>query len=328
AALLRWFDREKRELPWRGTRDPWTVWISEVMLQQTTVQTVLPRFPGFLERFPTVESLARADLDSVLAAWSGLGYYARARNLHSAARIVVEEHGGRIPDDTAALRRLPGIGDYMAQAIAAIAFGRRTVPVEANVRRVVSRVEASEATPEAAARLVSPRRPGDSIAALFDLGQTICRPRKPACARCPLRGGCRARSLDAVDRFPSRRAVRALRPLYRCVAAAVSPSGRILVRRRPAGFLAGMWELPGVESDVLSRARERFRRRFRPLAAPFSSVEQPIAGRRVRIEIYAAPAPARRPGDRWLTPAEIEASASPSLTKKIVRRVSAQRRGA
>jgi A/G-specific adenine glycosylase len=240
----------------------------------------------------------------------------------------VERRGGRIPEDSRELAELPGIGGYMAQAIAAIAFGRPAVPVEANVRRVVSRLDAAAATPEAAARLVSPRRPGDSVAALFDLGQTICRPRKPDCGRCPLRRACRALALGAVERFPARRAARPLRPFYRCVAAAVSRSGRILVRRRPEGFLAGMWELPGVESEVLSQARERFRRRFRPVGAPLSTVEQPIAGRRVRVEIYSAPAPSRRPGDRWLTPQEIEASASPSLTKKIARRVSRGRRGA
>jgi len=125
ASLLAWFDREKRELPWRGTRDPWAIWVSEVMLQQTTVQTVLPRYPKFLKRFPTVETLARARLDTVLAAWSGLGYYARARNLHRAARTVVEEHGGKIPEDPEVLRGLPGIGAYMAQALSAIAFDRK-----------------------------------------------------------------------------------------------------------------------------------------------------------------------------------------------------------
>ncbi|HKB71403.1 MAG TPA: A/G-specific adenine glycosylase [Thermoanaerobaculia bacterium] len=323
ASLLAWFDREKRELPWRGTRDPWAIWVSEVMLQQTTVQTVLPRYPKFLKRFPTVETLARARLDTVLAAWSGLGYYARARNLHRAARTVVEEHGGKIPEDPEVLRGLPGIGAYMAQALSAIAFGRPALPVEANVRRVVSRIEAADVTPEAVARLVSRKRPGDSIAALFDLGQIVCRPRNPACGACPLARSCRARARGIVDRFPPRRTARPARPLYRCVAAAVSENGRILVRRRADGFLAGMWELPGVEADVLSVARARFRSRFRAAGrALLGTVEQPIAGKRVRVEIYSTPAPASRPGDRWMTAAEIEASASPSLTKKIARRVS------
>ena len=293
------------------------------MLQQTTIQTVLPRYAAFLRRFPTVRSLARADLDTVLAAWSGLGYYARARNLHRAARIVVERHGGRIPEDPADMRRLPGIGEYMAQALAAIAFGRRSLPVEANVRRVVSRLEAADVTPDGVARLVSARRPGDSVAALFDLGQILCRPRNPACGACPLRRRCRARKLGTVDRFPSRPASRPARPFFRCAAAVLSPDGRILLRRRASGWLAGMWELPGVEGDSLADVRAQFRDRFRSAERrPAATVEQPIAGRKVRVEVYRAPRAPRTDGDRWMTAAQVEEAAAPSLTKKIVRRLS------
>jgi A/G-specific adenine glycosylase len=317
--LLGWFDRENRKLPWRGTTDPYAIWISEVMLQQTMVQTVLPRFRPFLRRFPTIRALSRAPLDDVLAAWSGLGYYARARNLHRAAAIVVARHGGRLPAGLAELRALPGMGDYMSKAVAAIAFGTRTFPVDANIRRVVSRLYATEVPEEALPAVVSPRRPGDSIAALFDLGQTICRPRNPACGACPFRTSCRAFSLGAVGDFPARPARTRLRPFHRCVAAVVADDGRLLLRRRAAGFLSGMWELPGAEGKSLSSARAAFRRHF-PTAElrPVSVVEQPIAGRRVRVEIYRARETEHR-GDRWMTPAEVERSASPSLTKKIAR---------
>jgi A/G-specific adenine glycosylase len=324
--LLRWFDREKRELPWRGTKDPYAIWVSEVMLQQTTVQTVLPRYRPFLRRFPTIRALAKANLDDVLAAWSGLGYYARARNLHRAANLVVERHGGRLPDDLEALRALPGMGKYMSQAVAAIAFGRSTLPMDANIRRVVSRLFASDDPESRLAEVISPARPGDSIAAIFDLGQTICRPRDPDCPSCPIETGCRARASGSTSDFPPRPARAPLRPFYRCAAAVVS-RGRILMRRREQGWLAGMWELPGEEADRLAEARARFRRRF-PTAArrPADVVEQPIAGRRVRVEIYPAPGIPRGARDRWMTLSEIEGSASPSLTKKIVRRNSPDRR--
>jgi A/G-specific adenine glycosylase len=323
--LLAWFDREKRELPWRGTKDPYAIWVSEIMLQQTTVQTVLPRYRPFLRRFPTIRSLAKASLDEVLAAWSGLGYYARARNLHRAARLVVERHRGRLPDDLEALRALPGMGEYMAKAVAAIAFGRSTLPMDANIRRVVSRLFASDDPASRLAEVISPARPGDSIAAIFDLGQTICRPRDPDCPACPVERVCRARASGSTSDFPSRAARAPLRPYYRCAAAVLS-RGRILMRRREKGWLAGMWELPGEEADRLAVARARFRRHF-PEAAPLpvATIEQPIAGRRVRVEVYPAPGAPRGARDHWMTAAEIEGSASPSLTKKIVRRISQRR---
>lgn len=320
--MLRWFDREKRELPWRGTKDPYAVWVSEVMLQQTTVQTVRPRFRPFLRRFPTIRALARAPLEDVLAAWSGLGYYARARNLHRAAALVVERHGGRLPDDVDALRALPGVGDYMAQAVASLAFGRPTTPIEANVRRVVSRLSAAPVSPALVGALVSPRRPADSLAALFDLGQTVCRPKNPACPRCPIASACRARAEDRIAEFPSRAIRSPLRPWYRC-AAAVFRGGRFLFRRRPAGWLAGMWELPGEEAASLAAARALFRKRFPGAeSTPEAVVVQPIAGRRVRVEVYTVGAVSVHVGDRWMTAAEIESGAAPALTKKIVRGIS------
>jgi A/G-specific adenine glycosylase len=287
------------------------------------VQTVLPRYAKFLRRFPTVGALARARPDAVLTAWSGLGYYARARNLHRAARIVVERYGGQLPDTEEALRTLPGMGEYMSRAVAAIAFGRPTLPMEANVRRVVSRLFATADPGSRVGDLISPSRPGDSVAAIFDLGQTICRPRHPDCPSCPVAARCAAFRDGSVAAYPVRAPRPAARPFFRCVAAAVSPEGRLLLRRRRSGFLSGMWELPGEEGESLVDARARFRRRFPGTAArPEGAVEQPIAGRRVRVEIYRARAVAPEPGDRWMTAAQIERSATPSLTKKIVRRLS------
>ncbi|HZT50868.1 MAG TPA: A/G-specific adenine glycosylase, partial [Stellaceae bacterium] len=255
--LLAWYDRHRRVLPWRalpGERpDPYRVWLSEVMLQQTTVPAVMGYFARFLERWPDVAALAAAPLDEVLHAWQGLGYYARARNLHACARAVVARHGGAFPRDEAALRALPGIGDYTAAAIAAIAFDRRAAPVDGNVERVTARLFAietplPEAKPELrrlAASLVPERRAGDYAQAAMDLGATLCTPRKPRCVLCPWREECRARALGVAENLPRRRAA-AARPVRRGVAFwAVREDGAVLLRRRPeAGLLGGMMEVP------------------------------------------------------------------------------------
>ncbi len=204
ADLLAWYDRQRRDLPWRaplGTApDPYHVWLSEIMLQQTTVATVGPYFDQFVARWPDISALAAASLDEILHMWQGLGYYARARNLHACARVVVEQHGGAFPSERAALRALPGIGDYTAAAIAAIAFDRRCAAVDGNVERVVARLYAvieplPAAKPrlrELAAALVPEQRAGDFAQAMMDLGATICTPRRPRCVLCPWRGACLA----------------------------------------------------------------------------------------------------------------------------------------
>ena len=217
--LLAWYDRHRRILPWRleiwrarrgETPDPYRVWLSEIMLQQTTVKTVAPYYAKFLARWPTVEALAAASLDDVLRAWAGLGYYARARNLHACARAVVERHGGKFPASLEALRALPGIGDYTAAAVAAIAFDAPAVPVDGNVERVVTRLFAVEdalpaAKPEIkrlAASLLPARRAGDFAQALMDLGATICSPKRPACALCPWNKSCLAFERGDQETFP------------------------------------------------------------------------------------------------------------------------------
>jgi A/G-specific adenine glycosylase len=257
-ALLAWYDRHRRVLPWRarpGERpDPYAVWLSEIMLQQTGVKTVAPYFVKFLTRWPTVVALAAAKLDDVLRAWAGLGYYARARNLHACARAVVERHGGLFPNDIAALRALPGIGDYTAAAVAAIAFDACAVPVDGNVERVVSRLFAvEEALPAAkptikrqAATLLPMQRAGDFAQALMDLGATLCSPKRPACALCPWSGDCVARALGRQEEFP-RKAPKREGKLRRGAAfVAWRADGRVLLRQRPEkGLLGSMTEVAG-----------------------------------------------------------------------------------
>ncbi|HEY1908255.1 MAG TPA: A/G-specific adenine glycosylase, partial [Myxococcaceae bacterium] len=202
AALLRWYDAQARDLPWRRTRDPYRIWVSEVMLQQTQVSVVLPYWTAFLARFPDLDSLARASLDDVLAAWRGLGYYARARNLHRAAVAVVERHAGGLPDDVDALRALPGFGRYTVGAVASIAFGKEVPLVDGNVARVLARLAGLEGPTGDAGRekqlwalaeaLVQGERPGDWNQALMELGATVCRQEQPTCLLCPVRAHCGA----------------------------------------------------------------------------------------------------------------------------------------
>ena len=233
--------------------EPYRVWLSEIMLQQTTVATVGDYFRRFVERWPTVEALAAAPLDEVLSAWAGLGYYARARNLHAGAKAVVERHGGRFPEDEASLLALPGIGPYTASAIRAIAFDHPASAVDGNVERVIARLFALEtplpdAKPEIqrrAAELVPRQRAGDYAQAMMDLGATVCTPRNPRCVICPLMKGCRARQLGIAEELP-RRAPKALKPTRRGVAFVLSNrEGAILLRKRPTkGLLGGMDEVP------------------------------------------------------------------------------------
>ncbi|UYN95730.1 MAG: A/G-specific adenine glycosylase [Enhydrobacter sp.] len=255
--LLAWYDRHRRTLPWRalpGTRlDPYRVWLSEIMLQQTTVATVGDYYRRFVERWPTVGALAAAPLDEVLSAWAGLGYYARARNLHACARAVCDDHGGRFPEDEAALLALPGIGPYTAAALRAIAFDHPASAVDGNVERVIARLFAidtplPDAKPEIrarAGRLVPQARAGDYAQAMMDLGATVCTPRGPRCVICPLMKNCQARALNIADELP-RRAPKADKPTRRGLAFVLSrPDGAILLRKRPPrGLLGGMDEVP------------------------------------------------------------------------------------
>jgi A/G-specific adenine glycosylase len=255
-ALLDWYDRSRRALPFRGTRDPYAIWVSEVMLQQTTTAAAGPRFARFMARFPGLGSLAAAPEADVMEEWAGLGYYARARNLHRGAQVLAARGG--FPDTVEGLRGIPGIGTYTADAVAAIAFGRPVVPLDANVERVTARLFAVSAPlpgAKPALRTLAQRwmdhpaaraRPGEVAQALFDLGATICTPRAPACALCPVGGACAGRAAGDPARLPMKAAKRP-RPLRHGVHfLALRADGAVWLRRRPPrGLLGGMWEVPG-----------------------------------------------------------------------------------
>ncbi|MEW5959701.1 MAG: A/G-specific adenine glycosylase [Chloroflexota bacterium] len=284
--LLAWYRRHRRDLPWRGESAPYRIWISEVMLQQTQVATVIPYYHRFLERFPTLTDLAAASLDEVLKAWEGLGYYARARHLHQAAIKIVAEYAGRLPASYAELRRLPGFGEYTAGAVASIAFGEPAPAIDGNVKRVLARLlaidtdlsrnPAAQKVKETARALVDPNAPGDWTQALIELGATVCTPQAPKCLLCPLNELCRAR-LQGIEReLPLKPAKKAL-PHYDVTAAVIRHNGKILIAQRPLeGMLGGLWEFPGGKRQAGETLSECLRREIREELGLETEVEQPI----------------------------------------------------
>ena len=311
--LLSWFATARRDLPWRAEpRDPYRVWVSEVMLQQTRVDVVVPYYLRFVARFPTLRDLAAAPLDEVLALWSGLGYYARARNLHRAAQAC----GGELPRTAVALRELPGFGPYTAAAVASLAFGEDVPLVDGNVARVFARLfairgDARAQAWERAARLLPAGRGGAFNEALMELGATVCTPRAPECGRCPLAAGCRGKKNPA--RFPSPRR-RPARPLVQWNALALTrKDGAVLLTRRPADALfGGLWDLPGERPEGI--------RLHGPLL-PRGQVEQTLTHREVRVVIRAARASGtpRSAEVRWVAPEGIAALGLSSLARKSLR---------
>lgn len=328
--LLDWYDVHGRDLPWRvkGARpDPYGVWLSEIMLQQTTVAAVRGYFLNFIERWPTVEALAAASLDDVLKAWAGLGYYARARNLHACARAVVEQHGGAFPPLAEELLKLPGIGPYTAGAIAAIAFDRSCAAVDGNVERVLARLHAIE-TPlpgskplirEIARDLMPQGRAGDFVQALMDLGATICTPRSPDCVICPWADHCRARALGIAGTLPRKSAKKAI-PARKGYAYWLTRSdGAVLLRRRPEkGLLGGMMEVPGSEwAEKLPQASAPLKASWRRLPG---KVEHTFTHFHLEITVLAATiADASPPPNcRWVGSRDVDAEALPSVMRKVV----------
>ncbi|MBI3361200.1 MAG: A/G-specific adenine glycosylase, partial [Chloroflexi bacterium] len=260
-------------LPWRGVRDPYRVWVSEIMLQQTQVETVIPYYRRWLRRFPTIRALASASLDDVLAEWEGLGYYSRARNLHRAAQKVMAEFGGRVPRDVKSLQSLPGIGRYTAGAIDSIAFGADAAALDGNVKRVLARVldyreDAKSAKGERelweiAERILPRGKAGDFNQAMMDLGATICAPKAPDCARCPLCGLCAAQKLGVQEKRPVVKK-KAPTPHYTVTAGIVRKNGRVLIAQRPADkLLGGLWEFPGGKCEAGESLAECLRRELR-----------------------------------------------------------------
>ena len=310
------------------------------MLQQTTVPAVIPRYGAFLARFPSLRALARAPEQSVLAAWSGLGYYARARNLHRAAREILRSHGGRLPRDPEALRALPGFGEYTAAAVASLAFGQSVPAAEANVTRVLSRVYAipGVAGTPAHRREVQRRaaawqrggRPGDLTAALMDLGQLVCRPRRPECPACPIAADCRARGRGAPERYPLRPKKPPAKRVFVAAAVAVR-RGRSLVLQKPGTLLAKLWQFPAAEGASTRAALSGLQRELLALGlrrVPRSRAavtRHTIVNRNLCIAVYPAEplknlkSKIQNPKSprRWLTPRELHAAAIPTLTRKI-----------
>jgi A/G-specific adenine glycosylase len=271
-ALLTWFDRSRRDLPWRRTTDPYAIWVSEVMLQQTQVDRVVPYFERFLARFPTVTALADASLEEVLSQWRGLGYYSRARNLHAAAKVVASEHGGRLPDQVEGLRALPGFGRYTAGAVASIAFGRETPLVDGNVARVLSRLFEIDGAPgekareallwELASVLVQGERPGDFNQALMELGATVCTPSSPTCLLCPVRAQCRAQASGRQGELPPPKKQPPRKRLELAVALSQREGEVLLARRAEKGLFGGLWELPALPLQGGENAYASLRKLF------------------------------------------------------------------
>ena len=274
-ALLSWFDRNKRDLPWRRNRNPYATWISEIMLQQTRVDTVKPYFERWMERFPDVRSLAEADEQEVLKLWEGLGYYSRARSLHKAAKIIVSKYGGQLPEDPAELRKLPGIGDYTAGAIASIGFGKPAAALDGNIRRILARfydIADPVRTPQTekllwqlAEESLDRDRPGDYNEALMDLGSAVCTPEDPKCLICPIAADCRARQNGTAGERPVMVKAEPV-PHYIVTAAVIrDESGEkfLLTKRPPKGLLGGLWEYPGGKQEPDESLEDCIRREIR-----------------------------------------------------------------
>jgi len=341
-ALLHWYDKERRALPWRaepGRRsDPYKVWLSEIMLQQTTVAAAIPYYERFLARWPSIEALAAASLDDVLAVWAGLGYYSRARNLHKCAQVLVRDFSGRFPDTVEGLRRLPGIGPYTAAAIAAIAFDVRVTPVDGNIERVVARLFAVQRPlPSAKAEirrlaqeLTPASRAGDFAQALMDLGAGICTPKRPSCLMCPIQRDCSGHAQGLEGALPLR-AAKPERPVRLGLAfLALREDGHVLLRRRPqAGLLGGMLEVPStVWGETLPPVSEALR--TAPLRAEWWAVPGVVAHTfthfRLESIVYRAIVPVDASLTFWADPQrclwvarrDLDRVALPSVMRKII----------
>ena len=346
ARLAVWYRDNRRDLPWRRSRNPYRVWISEIMLQQTQVATVIPYYRAFLRRFPTLRTLAAAGEEEVLSAWSGLGYYRRARHVHAAARRIQARHGGRFPADFDALRRLPGIGRYTAGALGSIAFGLREAALDGNAERVLTRLMALRGDPartevrkvleETARAMMQEIDPADINQALMELGALVCRPIDPLCPRCPLTRSCRARWAGRAEDFPQHPPTRKVRS-HRAVVAVIRKGGRYLERRRNRGeMMAGLWEFPGdlllpaesMSTGLARVGRERLGRELHG-GKSLARFTQHITTRRIEVSAFAATVSERFPAygkaaaaTRWLAPPDIRKLPHGSATARLLEVIS------
>ncbi len=335
-ALLAWFRRQARPLPWRKTKDPYAIWVSEVMLQQTQVATVIPYYRRFLRAFPTLTRLARAPREQVLALWSGLGYYRRAKHLHHAAQVVAQKFGGRFPRDYRTVRLLAGIGHYTARAILSIAYNLPYAVLDGNVARVIARLRAFQGDLSQPAfrrdvereldRLLSRRQPGNFNQALMELGQTVCLPRAPHCPVCPLRTGCRAYRLARPEWYPTARPRRATE--LRCLATAVIRRDHklALARGLDEGLLAELWNLPSAFGKSRAEALARLREKLAAIAPgafqigePFAELRHRITYRSIRVHLYPIEVRGQTSPNhfRWVALDRLNQSAVSQLARKI-----------
>lgn len=344
--LIKWYEQNARSLPWRDYPTPYRVWVSEIMLQQTRVETVIPYFERWMQRFPTVETLASASEQEVLKVWEGLGYYSRARNLHRAARVVMAEHGGELPSEAAALERLPGIGRYTAGAIASIAFGKDAPALDGNIRRVLARVfnvTLSARSPEGERLLwdlarehIPTGRAGDYNQAIMDLGSAICTPRAPACLICPIAAHCLARALGVQEQRPVMEEKRPV-PHVTVTAAIIHRDGHILIARRPSsGLLGGMWEFPGGKVETGEALPDALRREIQEELGVNVRVEKPFgvyfhAYTHFKVTLHAfhcylqagEPRAIEASELRWVTPEELSSFPMGKIDRQIARRLAA-----
>ena len=340
--LIEWFRSRERDVPWREETDPYRIWLAEVMAQQTRIAVVRERYEGFLIRFPDIHSLAAAELDTVLKAWEGMGYYARARNLHRAANEVVKQHGGLLPQEPKALRELPGVGSYTAGAIASLAFGRPEPAVDGNVRRVMSRL-LDLASPSAARLDLEVRGllseaeapPGEVNQALMDLGGEVCKPRIPRCEQCPVADACLARARGTQADRPGRKPRRDL-PHHPIAVAVVRRRARILIGKRPTeGLLGGLWEFPGGKIEPGETPETAAARELREemcieavIGRPIAVVPHAFSHFRITLHAFEAVWTAGEPCGRavsewkWVKPGELRDYAFPAANRPILEQVS------
>jgi A/G-specific adenine glycosylase len=336
--LLEWYDRERRDLPWRmvpgQTADPYKVWMSEIMLQQTTVATVKSYYRAFLAKWPTVQDLAGAELDEVLHLWQGLGYYARARNLHKCAGVVTRQYNGRFPEDEKRLLDLPGIGPYTAAAIAAIAFGNKATPVDGNVERVVSRLfmveeklpKAKKQLAQLAQTLTPQTRAGDFAQAMMDLGATICTPKKAACGLCPWMKECVARLNGDPVEYPKKEAKKPKPTRKAYIFWLMRKDGAVLIRRRPEkGLLGGMMEFPSTDWQEKEILRQDAQRKA-PAPALWSELAGEVRHTFTHFHLELRVLTGRISGNPpttgiWVLPQDLPDYALPTLMKKVAKKV-------
>ncbi|MFN8007170.1 MAG: A/G-specific adenine glycosylase [Terriglobia bacterium] len=343
--LLQWYQRYQRDLPWRGTLDPYRVWISEVMLQQTQVKTVVPYYNHFLATFPNVRTLAKAEIPKLLKSWAGLGYYSRARNLKKAARVILDQHAGRFPKTVEAVHALPGIGRYTAAAILSICFNQPLAVLDGNVMRVLTRIfkitgsikdsKVQHLLWEIAQAVLDRENPGDFNQALMELGATVCTPRQPKCASCPWEKRCLAKKLGMQESLPEKGKKLVSRETH-CAAFLVEYAGKILiVRRSGTGQLQGFWEFPSLEwqgprltgAMLAKRFQEKFSLPLRGLKKPAMQLRHSITTRRITMNVYQASLPEafelpnRGRDSRWVSRTGLAKYPFSSATLKILKRM-------